>query len=115
MNDDMPSASDWVTRHCEPCEGGTTPLDEFQVEQGVKQLEGWAYEGGELVRTFTFKNYFQTMAFVNALAYIAHVEDHHPALLVEYKTCTVRYKTHAIDGISDNDFICAAKVGRLVD
>ena len=80
----------------------------------MKHLEGWAYEHGELVRTFTFKNYHQTMAFVNAVAYIAHVEDHHPDLEVSYKTCKVRYRTHALDGISDNDFICAAKVSNLV-
>ena len=106
--------TDWVQKRCKPCERGATPLSEQEVLTGVKRLEGWAYEGGQLVRTFTFKNYHQTMAFVNAVAYIAHTEDHHPDMEVGYKTCKIRYVTHAVGGISDNDFICAAKVSRLV-
>jgi 4a-hydroxytetrahydrobiopterin dehydratase len=69
----------------------------------------------EISRTFSFKNYYQTISFVNALAWIAHREDHHPELEVGYKRCRVRYSTHAIGGLSDNDFICAAKVSALVE
>jgi 4a-hydroxytetrahydrobiopterin dehydratase len=80
----------------------------------MAQLPGWAVAGNELVRTFTFRNYYETMAFVNAVAWIAHTEDHHPDLRVGYDRCEVRYSTHAIGGLSENDFICAAKVSALV-
>ena len=67
----------------------------------------------EIRRLFEFSNFHETMAFVNALAWIAHREDHHPDLEVGYRRCLVRYRTHAIGGLSENDFICAAKVERL--
>jgi 4a-hydroxytetrahydrobiopterin dehydratase len=79
----------------------------------LKQVEGWAYTGEVITRTFTFKNYWQTMAFVNATAWISHRQDHHPDLTVGYNNCRVDYSTHAIKGISENDFICAAKVDAL--
>jgi 4a-hydroxytetrahydrobiopterin dehydratase len=69
---------------------------------------------GHIERTFTFKNYYETMAFVNAVAFISHQEDHHPDMEVGYKTCKVRYFTHSIKGLSENDFICAAKVDKLI-
>ncbi len=68
----------------------------------------------EIRRLFTFKGFHQTMAFVNAVAWIAHRENHHPDLEVGYNRCLVRYRTHAIGGLSENDFICAAKVDRLL-
>jgi len=67
-----------------------------------------------IYREFTFKNYYKTMAFVNAVAWIAHQENHHPDLSVGYNRCLVRYSTHAIQGLSENDFICAAKVDALM-
>jgi 4a-hydroxytetrahydrobiopterin dehydratase len=69
----------------------------------------------KLVKLFTFKNYYETMAFVNAVAFIAHREDHHPDLEVGYKTCRVTYSTHDVGGLSENDFICAAKVNALLE
>jgi 4a-hydroxytetrahydrobiopterin dehydratase len=92
-------------------------VDPLSVQQRtvlLGQVDGWELVEGELVRTFTFKNYYQTIGFVNALAWIAHREDHHPDLAVAYKTCTVRYSTHSIGGLSENDFICAAKIDALV-
>jgi len=68
----------------------------------------------EIQRTLAFKNYYHTMAFVNALAYISHAENHHPDLMVSYNRCVVRYSTHAIGGLSENDFICAAKTDALL-
>ena len=68
-----------------------------------------------LTKTFRFKNYYETMAFVNAAAWISHREDHHPDLLVGYSQCKVSYVTHAIKGLSTNDFICAAKLDALFD
>ncbi|HEY1149703.1 MAG TPA: 4a-hydroxytetrahydrobiopterin dehydratase [Pseudoduganella sp.] len=76
-------------------------------------LDGWTIAGGKLVKAFNFANYYETMAFVNALAWISHKEDHHPELLVGYKTCEVRYDTHSVGGLSLNDFICAAKADAL--
>lgn len=84
-----------------------------QVNDMLARVDGWAVEGDGITKTFTFKNYYQTMAFVNAVAWIAHTEDHHPGMEVGYKTCRVRYSTHAIGGISENDFICAAKIDAL--
>ena len=101
-------------KKCKPCEGGTLPLTEPQIRDMLKQVNGWDYINGEITKTFPFKNYYQTTAFVNAVAWIAHREDHHPDIEFGYKTCQVRYSTHAIKGISENDFICAAKIDALV-
>jgi 4a-hydroxytetrahydrobiopterin dehydratase len=106
--------SDLALKKCVPCEGGTRPLDDSSVKNYLAQLPGWEKAGQEIFKVFTFKNYYETMAFVNAVAYIANREDHHPDLEVSYKTCKVRYSTHAIRGLSENDFICAAKVDKLL-
>jgi 4a-hydroxytetrahydrobiopterin dehydratase len=104
---------DLATRKCKPCEGGVPPLTEAQANEMLGQLKGWVLEGGKLVKLYPFKNYYQTMAFVNALAWISHREDHHPDLTVGYNQCRVEYSTHAIGGLSENDFICAAKCDAL--
>jgi len=89
-------------------------MTQDEIDDTLPRVRGWSFDKGEIVRTFTFKNYYQTMAFVNGLAWIAHAEDHHPDIEVGYKTCKVRYSTHAIGGISENDFICAAKMNALI-
>ena len=66
-------------------------------------------------RSFSFKNFYETMAFVNALAWIANVENHHPDLEVGYNYCHVSFMTHALSGLTHNDFICAAKIDNLLD
>ena len=101
-------------KKCKPCEGGTQPLSDNQIAAMLKEVEGWEYAGGEITKTFTFKNYYQTTAFVNAAAWIAHQEDHHADISFGYKTCSIRYSTHAIGGVSENDFICAAKINALI-
>jgi 4a-hydroxytetrahydrobiopterin dehydratase len=104
-------------RHCQPCTGDTTPLEREQAGALLKQLHSdWSLSenGREINRTYEFGNYYQTMAFVNALAWIAHNEDHHPDIEVSYKRCLVRYSTHMIGGLSENDFICAAKIDALL-
>ncbi|MCL4316226.1 MAG: 4a-hydroxytetrahydrobiopterin dehydratase [Gammaproteobacteria bacterium] len=108
--------SDLLNKHCKVCEGGTQPLNTTQARDLLNQITGWSLNetATEISRTFQFKNYYQTMAFVNALAWIAHQEDHHPELEVNYNKCRVRYTTHAIKGLSENDFICAAKIGALL-
>jgi 4a-hydroxytetrahydrobiopterin dehydratase len=103
-------------KHCIPCEGGAKPLDKAAITTFMKELNtGWQVNDNHKVisRDFRFKNYYQTMAFVNAIAWMAHSESHHPDLEVGYNHCLVRYNTHAIDGLSENDFICAAKVDAL--
>ncbi len=74
---------------------------------------GWALVSGAIEKRFGFANYHQTMAFVNAVAWVAHRQDHHPDLQVSYAHCTVRFNTHSVGGISINDFICAAQIERL--
>lgn len=103
-----------TSRHCKPCEGGTPPLSQEKAASYLADLPGWEPGDGEIFRRFEFKNFYQTVAFVNAVAWIAHREDHHPGMEVSYRFCTVRYSTHAVGGLSENDFICAAKVTALV-
>lgn len=86
-----------------------------EINHLLKQLNNWQIspENGQLVKRFEFKNYYETIAFVNAIAWIAHQEDHHPDLKVSYNHCTVGYNTHTVKGLSKNDFICAAKIDQL--
>ncbi len=108
------AAIELVAQKCKPCEGGVAPLSSEEIERLLRQLDGWAYRDGVISKTFRFPNHWQTMAFVNAVAWISHREDHHPDLHVGYNTCRVDYCTHAIQGMSENDFICAAKVDALL-
>lgn len=99
-------------KRCTPCAGGTPPLPPEKIDQLLPSLDGWQQTGGEISKTFQFRNYYETIAFVNAIAWISHRENHHPDLEVGYRQCRVRYSTHAIGGLSENDFICAAKIER---
>jgi 4a-hydroxytetrahydrobiopterin dehydratase len=107
--------TDLAKRKCRPCEGGVAPYTEAQAREMLRSLKGWILEDGRLVKLYPFVNHYQTMAFVNALAWISHREDHHPDLAVGYNRCRVEYWTHAIGGLSENDFICAAKCDALFD
>lgn len=100
-------------QHCKPLEGHA-PMPAAQIETHLAQAPGWALVDGAIQKTYGFDDYHRTMAFVNALAWIAHAEDHHPDLQVSYSRCTVRFNTHSVGGISINDFICAAKVDALL-
>ena len=106
--------SDLASRKCRPCEGGVTPYSDAQADALLAQLKGWIVENGRLVKVYPFRDYYQTMAFVNAVAWVAHREDHHPEILVGYNQCRVEYWTHAIGGLSENDFICAAKCDAIL-
>lgn len=103
------------TKHCVPCEGGVPALDKETALNLLKKLDQWELraDGKEISRTFQFKDYYRTMAFVNAVAWIAHYEGHHPDLEVHYDRCKIRYSTHSVNGLTENDFICAAKVDAL--
>lgn len=106
--------SDLQQKTCRPCEGGVSPMNDSQIQEYLEQVNSWEYKEGNIVRNFAFKNYYETIAFVNAVAWVSHKENHHPLLEVGFRNCTVKYNTHAIQGISENDFICAAKVDALV-
>lgn len=101
--------------HCLPRRGSEHRLAEARVRELLPQVPGWELveDGRALSRTYTFPDYYRTIAFVNALAFIANREDHHPDLGVHYDRCVVRYSTHDVGGLSENDFICAAKADAL--
>lgn len=115
----MNKKDDLATRSCKPCEGGVPPLKEEEILLLIKKIPDWHFNSigdvNRISRTFEFKNYFRTIAFVNAIAWIAHQENHHPDLEVSYNRCIVHYSTHAVNGLTENDFICAAKVNALVN
>jgi 4a-hydroxytetrahydrobiopterin dehydratase len=96
-----------AARHCKP---SVAKLTDAEAAALLQQLPGWAVEGGLLAKTFPFANYHETMAFVNAVAWIAHREDHHPDMTVGYNRCRVAWSTHSVGGLSENDFICAARI-----
>ncbi|GFO54995.1 putative pterin-4-alpha-carbinolamine dehydratase [Geomonas sp. Red276] len=102
-----------ASRQCQPCEGGTPPLAGDRVAELLGELPGWELRGTAISKEFDFKNYYQTISFVNAVAWIANGQGHHPDLEVSYRRCRVSFVTHAIAGLSENDFICAAKVEAL--
>ena len=103
--------------HCLPRRGHENRLGQARIAELMPQLPGWelAEDGRALLRTFAFKNYHHTLAFVNALAWVAHREDHHPDLGVHYDRCLVRWSTHDVGGLSENDFICAARTSALLE
>ncbi|MBB5674062.1 4a-hydroxytetrahydrobiopterin dehydratase [Xanthomonas sp. NCPPB 2865] len=103
--------------HCLPRKGSDHKLGEARLAELLPQVPGWelAELGTAITRTFRFADYYRTLAFVNALAWIAHREEHHPDLGVHYDRVVVRYSTHDVGGLSENDFICAAKAAQLYD
>ena len=104
-----------VRKKCAPCEGGVDPLTDAQIGPLLKGLSGWQRDGVKIFKEYKFKDHYQTQAFTNAVMWVSHREDHHPYLIVGYNTCRVEFWTHAIGGLSENDFICAAKVDMLFD
>ena len=109
---------DLAEQRCKPCEGGVPPLTADQAAELLEALDaGWSIseDGLSIARCFEFPQYSQTLGFANAVAWIAIAEGHHPILTIEYGRCHVSYTTHAINGLSDNDFICAAKINDLLE
>ena len=106
--------SELATRKCKPCEGGMPPLDARRRAAAAARSSPAAgsspQEGRAIRREFGFRDFYRTMSFVNALAHVANIEDHHPDLEVGYNYCRVTYTTHAVRGLSENDFVCAAKI-----
>lgn len=100
-----------LSRHCT---ANAPALSQDEIAALLPQVPGWALIDGKLQSSFAFRNYYETIAFVNALAWVSHQEDHHPDLMVSYKLCAVAYTTHSAGGeVSANDFICAARASAL--
>ena len=105
--------TDLSLQQCSNLSGNDKALNQEKTSACLLQLDPqWQLneEAQTISYTYKFKNYYQTMAFVNVIAQIAHQQDHHPDLLVSYNRCTVTYSTHSVGGLSINDFICAAKI-----
>ena len=111
------NTDDLVSKHCKPCEGGVDPLSTEQARELMQALHAdWrlSADGKTISRRYEFPGYSRSLAFANLVAWIATNEGHHPVITLEYGSCDVSWTTHAIDGLSDNDFICAAKIDRCV-
>jgi 4a-hydroxytetrahydrobiopterin dehydratase len=115
MNPTPTATGSLAQRKCKELAGEANRLSDAQVTSMLAQVPGWERGGaGEIAKTFKFANYHETMAFVNATAWVSHRENHHPDLEVGYNKCRVRYSTHSVGGLSENDFICAAKIEALL-
>jgi 4a-hydroxytetrahydrobiopterin dehydratase len=108
----MHTRAELLSMSCRPLEGEAA-IGAAAVQAQLAAVPDWALREGSLVREYRFADYYETIAFVNALAWVVHREDHHPDLLVGYNRCEVRFNTHSVGGISLNDFICAAKADAL--
>jgi 4a-hydroxytetrahydrobiopterin dehydratase len=109
--------ADLRKERCAPLPAGTPPLPVSEAQALLRDMPDWqlAPDGKALAREFRFRNYYETIAFVNALAFVANQQDHHPDLEVHYNRCLVRYSTHSVGGLSRNDFICAARIDALLE
>jgi 4a-hydroxytetrahydrobiopterin dehydratase len=104
-------------KKCKPCEGGIPPMTLEEATEIQKEVPLWEVidQGHGIRRIMTFGNHYEVMAFVNAVAWISHREDHHPNVSAGYSRCELVYTTHAVEGLTENDFICAAKVDALLE
>ena len=101
-------------KKCKPCEGGVPPLTEEQANELLKQIHEWTIQDGHVYRQFKFKDFKEAISFVNKVADIAEQEDHHPNITINYNKVSIDLWTHAINGMSDNDFILAAKIEEVI-
>lgn len=108
------NALDLACRRCAPCEGGVSPLDRPQIEEMLPAVPGWRLDGNRLRREWRVKDFAIALDFFNRVGQIAEAEDHHPDLhLVGYRNVAIELWTHALGGLSENDFILAAKIDKL--
>jgi 4a-hydroxytetrahydrobiopterin dehydratase len=101
---------------CKPCEGYGQAFNATEIAAWLEKVPEWQYNSkkNSIYRRFKFKDFFRTVSFVNAVAWIANQQNHHPTLEVSYSYCLIKFTTHALNGLSPNDFICAAKVNELI-
>lgn len=97
-------------KKCVPCEGGVPPFNQSQIDEYLRKVDNWIFEDNKIHKTFSFVNFSHTMNFVNKVAGLAENEGHHPDMYVSYGSCKIILWTHAINGLSENDFILAAKI-----
>ena len=109
MNDNTPLTQ----RHCVPCEGGTPPMEDEAAREMLDMVPGWELGDNKLTRRFKFRNFAEAMAFVNRVADLAEAEGHHPDIQISWNRVRLDFTTHAIKGLSDNDFIMAARTNEL--
>ncbi len=102
-------------KRCRACEGGVAPLSQEAISLALQSLDGWSYcnDSQCLIRRFTFTDFYQTMAFINALAWVANENNHHPDGQFGYNYCELHFKTHAVGAVTENDIICAEQVNDL--
>ena len=105
---------DLTQKKCIPCEGGMPPLNEGEIEKLLKHVNRWNVEDGRLTKQFNFKDFREAMGFVNKIAEVAESEGHHPDIMIHYSQVNIELWTHAINGLSENDFIIAAKIDELI-
>ena len=105
------------SKQCKPCEGGVCPLDESDSVIQLDQVPGWnlSEDRKSITRTIRFKDFLETISFINAMAYMSEQQGHHPDFSAGYNYCEVSFTTHAIGGLSENDFICAARINDLLE
>ena len=101
-------------KKCIPCEGNMPPLNEREIENLLKHVDGWHVEDNRLAKQFNFGDFREAMGFVNKIAEVAESEGHHPDIMIHYSQVNIELWTHAINGLSENDFIVAAKIDELI-
>lgn len=104
---------DLVQKKCVPCEGGVPKLKPEEIQKFLQEISGWKLDGEKIKKNFQFKNFLKAMEFVNQMAEVAEQEGHHPDFTVHYNQVEVMIWTHAIGGLSENDFILAAKIDSI--
>jgi len=110
------STIDLTKKSCKACEGGVGALDKEQITYYLPSIQGWQLteNNSAIHKEFKFKNFYQVMSFMNAVAWVANQENHHPDVKLSYTTCSILFTTHAVANLTENDFICAAKIEQLV-
>ena len=100
-------------KKCIPCESGVPPMNDKKIEVYLKKVKGWSLKQGRLSKHFKFKDFKKTLEFVNKVGKIAEQEGHHPNIYFTWGKCEIQIYTHAINGLSENDFILAAKIDEI--
>jgi len=102
-----------ASKRCKPCEGGMQPMTPEESQKLLGQVEGWKLEENTIQKIFKFKDFAEAISFVNSVARVAEEEGHHPDIQIFYSRVKLTLTTHAIGGLSENDFILAAKIDRF--
>ena len=106
--------TDLAGKKCVPCEGGASPMEQHEAQDMLKQInDAWKLEKGHLKRTFKFDDFRKALNFTNRVGEIAEQEGHHPDIYLTYGKVALEVWTHTVDGLTENDFIFAAKVDQL--